>query len=382
MDSRSLGVDVDAVDAPKVWDAAAVTHALVVRSDDCLLHVPAAEIWVGVRLPGTEVPERATLIEDTLRAAGHPIIDAEAHDDDVLLRIHDPHLVEHLRTVYGRWVEAGFLSDPGQDRVVPYVMPTPGMLDGLPEREPTAVHAAAGRWCYDTMTLVGPGTWEAARGAVDVTLTAAAHVVAGESLVYALVRPPGHHVTRSAFGGSCYLNNAAIAAQALRDGGHERVAVIDIDAHHGNGTQALFYERPDIFYGSLHVDPGAGWFPHYAGFADEHGRLDGIGANLNVPLAPGTGDDRWLTALEQIVEATRSHGVSAVVVSLGVDAAADDPESPLHITHAGYEMGGRLIGALGVPMIAVQEGGYHLDTLGELVLVTLRGLDGAVSDTG
>jgi acetoin utilization deacetylase AcuC-like enzyme len=350
--------------------------AVVVRSETCLAHVPSAEIWVGVRTPGTELPERATRIEDALRAAGHAVVDAGAHDDDVLLRVHDPRLVEHLRTVYDRWVAAGFADDPGQDRVVPYLMPTAGMLDGLPEREPAAVHAAAGRWCYDTMTLVGPGTWEAARAAVDVTLTAVDLVTAGAPLTYALVRPPGHHVTRSAYGGSCYLNNAAIAAQALRDAGHERVAVVDVDAHHGNGTQAVFYDRSDVLYASLHVDPGAGWFPHYAGFADETGRGEGLGTNLNVPLAPGTGDAGWLDALDRIAEAVAAHGSTALVVSLGVDAALADPESPLRVSHEAYESGGARLAALGLPTVAVQEGGYHLDTLGGLVAVTLRGLAG------
>lgn len=348
--------------------------ALVVRSDSCLLHVPGAEIWVGVRTPGTEVPERATRIETALRATGHRVVDARPHPDDVLLEVHDPRLVEHLRTVWARWVEAGFPDEPGQDRVVPYLIPSAGMLDGLPEREPTAVHAAAGRWCYDTMTLVGSGTWEAARAAVDVTLTAVAAVVDGEPLAYALARPPGHHVTRSAYGGSCYLNNAAIAAQALRDAGHECVAVVDVDAHHGNGTQAVFYDRADVLYASLHVDPGAGWFPHYAGFADETGRGAGLGSNLNLPLAPGTDDAGWLGALDAIAEAVSAYGATALVVSLGVDAAAADPESPLRISHDGYEAAGRRLGALDLPTVAVQEGGYHLDTLGDLVAVTLRGL--------
>jgi len=350
--------------------------AVVVRSDTCLLHVPGAEIWVGVRTPGTELPERATRIEDALRRAGHRVVDADGHGDDVLLRVHDPRLVEHLRTVWARWVEAGFPVEPGQDRVVPYLMPTAGMLDGLPEREPVAVHAAAGRWCYDTMTLVGPGTWEAARAAVDVTLSAVDLVVGGEPLTYALARPPGHHVTKAAYGGSCYLNNAGVAAQALRDAGHERVAIVDIDAHHGNGTQALFYDRADVFYGSLHVDPGAGWFPHYAGFADETGRDAGLGANLNVPLAEGAPDEQWLAAVDLIVDAVAAHGATALVVSLGVDAAAADPESPLQVTHDGYEAAGRRLAALALPTVAVQEGGYHLDTLGDLVVVTLRGLAG------
>ena len=183
------------------------------------------------------------------------------------------------------WVERGYQEY--QKNVVPYVFPTAGMLDGLPVRVPYATHGRAGLYCYDTMTLIGAGTWQAARAAVDASLTAADLVAGGERVAYAICRPPGHHATRDAFGGSCYLNNAGVAVEALRAAGVDRVAVIDIDAHHGNGTQALFYDRDDVFYTSTHVDPGAGWFPHYAGYADETGRGAGVGTNLNIPLAPG-----------------------------------------------------------------------------------------------
>ena len=223
------------------------------------------------------------------------------------------------------------------------------------------------------MTLVGPGSWAAIRGAVDAALTAADLVSSGERLAYALCRPPGHHATPSAYGGSCYLNNAAVAAQALRAAGARRVAVLDIDAHHGNGTQAIFYHRADVWYGSLHVDPGAGWFPHYLGYADERGTDAGAGANRNIPLAPGTGDDGWLAALDELLKDVISERpVDALVVSLGVDAAAGDPESPLEITEDAYREAGRKIAALG-PAVFVQEGGYDLASLGGLVVATLEG---------
>ena len=218
-------------------------------------------------------------------------------------------------------------------------------------------------WCYDTMTLVGPGTWEAARAAVDVALTAADLVAAGAPSAYALVRPPGHHATRRAFGGSCYLNNAAVAAEALRAHGVDRVAVVDIDAHHGNGTQAVFWQRPDVFYGSLHVDPGAGWFPHVVGHADETGEGAGAGTTYNRPLAPGTGDDGWLAALADVLRPGRV-GAQALVVSLGVDAAGADPESPLEVSTDGFRRAGELLAGLGLPTVLVHEGGYDLDRLG------------------
>jgi acetoin utilization deacetylase AcuC-like enzyme len=232
-----------------------------------------------------------------------------------------------------------------------------------------------GRFCYDTMTLVGPGSWAAIRGAADAALTAADLVRSGHRLAYALCRPPGHHATAGAYGGSCYLNNAAIAAQALRAAGARRVAVIDIDAHHGNGTQMIFYGRADVWYGSLHVDPGAGWFPHYAGYAGERGSGAGEGFNRNLPLAPGTGDDDWLAALDLLGGEVAALGVDAVVVSLGLDAAAADPESPLRVTEAGYFAAGRRVAALG-PAVLVQEGGYDLPSLGGLAVAAVQGACG------
>lgn len=344
----------------------------VVWSPATRLHDPRHEVWVGVAFPGTEVAERVDRITAALTAAGHVLVEASAHDDTVLAAVHDPDFLRHLETVHDRWMASEIPSLSGQDRVVPYMFATEAMLGGLPGRLPSAVHALAGRYCYDTATLVGPGTWAAARAAIDCALTTVDAVVAGERAAYALCRPPGHHVTRSAYGGSCYLNNAAVAAEALRRAGHERVAVVDIDAHHGNGTASIFYARPDVFYGSVHVDPGAGWFPHVVGFADETGDGDGAGATLNVPLAPESGDGDWLAGVAQLADGVRRHGSTALVVSLGVDAAVDDPESPLCVTHDGYGRGGTLLADLALPTVVVQEGGYHLETLGGLVIAFLE----------
>ncbi|MEZ5185377.1 MAG: histone deacetylase family protein [Candidatus Nanopelagicales bacterium] len=348
----------------------------VVWSDDCLLHVPGGEVWVGVRTPGTEVPGRLEVLRAALAGAGHPFVPATAHGDEPVLAVHDAALLDYLADAYTGWTAAGFPEDPGQDRVVGYLFPTPGLLSGLPMRTPTAAHARVGRFCYDTMTLIGPGTYPAARAAADAALTAVDLIRSGARAAYAASRPPGHHVTRDAFGGSCYLNNAAIAAQALRSVGHDRVAVIDVDAHHANGTQSIFYDRSDVLVASVHVDPGAGWFPHYLGFTDETGRGAGEGTNLNLPLPEGTGDPGWLAAVGAAVEAVARFDPGAVVLSLGVDAAADDPESPLRVTAEGYRDATRQVAALGVPVVAVQEGGYHLPTLGRLVATALEGLAG------
>jgi acetoin utilization deacetylase AcuC-like enzyme len=358
---------------------AAYPPLCAVWSPDTRLHRPDAEIWVGVRTQGTEVPDRVDRIVDAVSQQGWELAEAEPHDDGVLLEVHDADLLEHLRTVHDSWLRSGIPELVGQDRVVPYVFPTAAMLGDLPARMPTAVHARAGWYCYDTMTLVGPGTWPAARAAVDCALTAAERVVGGRAAAYALCRPPGHHATRSGFGGSCYLNNAAVAAQMLRRCGHERVAVVDVDAHHGNGTASIFYRRADVFYGSVHVDPGAGWFPHLVGFADETGAGEGAGTTLNLPLEPGAGDEAWITAVERLRLAAHEFGATAVVVSLGVDAAADDPESPLRVSADGYGEAGRLLADLRLPSVVVQEGGYHLDSLGSLVTAFLKPFASQVS---
>ena len=353
-------------------DPADLTGLPVVWHRDCLLHEPDGEVWLGVWETGTEVPKRALVLLDALSSAGAQVTSAIAHDDRALLAVHDAELVDHLAAIWGEWEAGGYVSDYGRRRVVPYVFPTAGLLSGMPVRSPAAVHGRVGRFCYDTMTLIGPGTWQAVRAAADAALTAADLVAGGAPSAYALCRPPGHHAGRAAHGGSCYLNNAAIAAAALRRHGVQRVAVVDIDAHHGNGTQAIFYGRGDVYVGSLHVDPGAGWFPHYVGYADERGDADGLGCNRNLPLAPGTGDGDWLAAVDVLCDEVAAFGADAVVVCLGLDAAAEDPESPLEVTADGYRLAGERIGALG-PTVVIQEGGYNLDAIGPLAVAALSG---------
>ncbi len=321
-------------------------------------------------MPAVEVAARVERIRETLVAAGAPLVVAEPHGGEALLAVHDAALVEWLRGAWAEWERAGLCDDPGQNRVIPYNFMRRGV--GA-RREPIAVWARAGWFAYDTMTPIGPGTWEAARAAVDCALTAVDLVAGGEAAAYACVRPPGHHACRGGFGGACYLNNAAVAAEALRARVGGPVAVVDVDAHHANGTQELFYERADVVVASVHVDPGAGWFPHVAGFADETGDGAGLGANHNLPLAPGAGDDEWLAAVAEA--AAHAAGARGLVVSLGVDAAAGDPESPLRVSEAGYREAGRTLGALGLPTVVVQEGGYDLETLGSLVRETLAGLE-------
>ena len=342
----------------------------VTWSDTHRLHAPRTAVWVGVRIDADELPERAELIRAALVDAGAPVVEAAPHPDDALLAVHDPGLVDFLRTAWADWHRGGMADEARTNEVVGYIYPTPGLLGGIAPHVPTALSARTGAWSFDTMTAVGEGTWEAARGAVDTALTAADLVLDGAPAAYACCRPPGHHVTRSAFGGSCYLNNAAVTAQYLRDRGTARVAIVDLDAHHGNGAQAIFWERADVLTASVHVDPGAGWFPHFLGFADET-----MPGNLNLPLPPGSGDAIWLAAVDRIAATAEEQECEALVVALGVDAAAGDPNSPLAVSEDGYRKAGRLLGALDLPTVLVQEGGYVLATIGSLVRATLEGFE-------
>jgi acetoin utilization deacetylase AcuC-like enzyme len=198
----------------------------VTWSDAHRLHAPETAVWVGRPIAADELPERADRIRAALSEAGAPIVPAEAHPDDALLAVHDAGLVEFLRTAWTTWNESGAGAEAAQDDVVAYMFPTPGLMAEVEPRVPTALSARTGTWAFDTMTPVTEGTWDAARGAADAALTAADLVLGGERAAYACCRPPGHHVTRFAFGGSCYLNNAAITEQYLRDRGSSRVAIL------------------------------------------------------------------------------------------------------------------------------------------------------------
>ncbi len=341
-------------------------------------HEPDGEVWVGVRTPGTELPQRAERILNALRVAGaaeHVAID---HPDEEALALHDPDLCAYLESAWEEWQASGLKRDPGQNRVVPYLFPHPGLMAGMRPGgppEPTAAAARAGRFCFDTMTLIGPGTWGGARAAVDVALTAADLVRDGAPAAYALCRPPGHHASSGSFGGSCYLNNTAAAAARLQAGSAGPVAVLDIDAHHGNGAQEIFWTDASVLTGSVHVDPGAGWFPHFLGFGDERGAEAAEGTNQNLALAPGSGDELWLEAIGTLLDWARAGGAAALIVALGVDAAGADPESPLQVSPAGFRAAGSLLAGAALPTVFVQEGGYDLDSIGALVVETLSGFD-------
>jgi acetoin utilization deacetylase AcuC-like enzyme len=344
---------------------AGLTRLAVVTDDRHLHHDPPFELNGGSRVaPPWERPGRIAALRSGLDGVAHELVEVAGHDDAAVLAVHDPDLVAFLRDGHRRWREAG-----GPDPMIPDTFFSRRWAPD--ERPPTSPTAVAGWWCFDTATPVVAGSWLATRAAVDVALTAADLIATGTQAAYALTRPPGHHSGVRAYGGFCLLNPAAITARSLTAVG--RVAVLDVDVHHGNGTQEVFWEDPQVFYASLHGDPGH-LYPYVSGLADEVGGGRGHGTTRNAPLPVGTDDAGYLDALDAVLEDLDRFDPATVVVSLGFDAAAVDPLGTLALTPAGFTEVGRRISDLGRPVVLVQEGGYAVDHLGALLAATLRGL--------
>jgi acetoin utilization deacetylase AcuC-like enzyme len=250
----------------------------------------------------------------------------------------------------------------------------------VPLREPRHPYGRSGHRALDTSTYILPGTSDATLAAVDVALTAVDIVLdEGDAAAYGLCRPPGHHAARSMYGGFCYLNNAAIAGQAVVERTGEPVAILDLDFHHGNGTEQIFWRRGDVLYVSLHAHPDRE-YPYFLGWPDETGEGEGAGANLNLPLPPGLGDEGYLEVLETALDRIADHPGSVVVVSLGFDTYEHDPIGDLALTTAGYHAIGRRVARLGKRLVILQEGGYHLPSIGENARAWLRGAEGRAHD--
>jgi acetoin utilization deacetylase AcuC-like enzyme len=273
-------------------------------------------------------------------------------------RIHSPRYLQFLEHAWAEWVAL----DPANATrdALPSVWPTRTLRsDVLPDN----FAARMGLFSYDAGSPLTAGTWVAARTGADCALSAADAVAKGDRAAFALSRPPGHHAGADFFGGYCFLNNAALAAQQLRDSGVERVAVLDVDYHHGNGTQAIFYDRPDVFFASLHGDPRTE-YPFFLGYADETGAGAGLGASLNLPLPRGTDYGHWSDALEVALAAIGRFGAQALVVSLGVDTFAGDPISGFALQSSDYLRMGERLQQMGLPTVLVFEGGYAVAEVG------------------
>lgn len=349
----------------------------VVSSPRHRSHDPEHEVSDGRPIENYEIPERAETIRRSLEADdGFALGGPTEHGDDPITAVHDPEMLEYLEGSWAGWVAAGQTAR----EMFPDTFPLPAYRDGMgPGRQPRTPLAQIGRWCFDMATPIVEGTYPAARDAVDIALTAMDLALEGEPAVYGLCRPPGHHAARAMFGGYCYFNSAAIVAEQLTRRTGEPVAILDVDYHHGNGTQQIFYARGDVLYVSLHGDPDRA-YPYFSGFAEETGTGAGLGANLNLPLPESCSDGEYLANLDRGLEAIAAFGGSIVVVSLGIDTYGRDPICDLALTTAAYHETGRRVAALGLTTIVLQEGGYFVPHLGENVRNWLRGLDGRELD--
>ena len=311
--------------------------------------------------------ERPVRVERIVQAIasqpGIEIVPVTEHGEQPILAVHDADFVHYLERVCAR-------LRPGDAAVYPYVFPI-----RLRERKPVDEEVQAGYYCIDTFTPLTHNAYIAARAAVDCALSGADLLRSGEHLSYAICRPPGHHAERRVYGGFCYFNNAAIAAHALSL--HGSVAVLDVDFHHGNGTQDIFYSRPDVLTISIHGDPAFA-YPYFAGFTDERGEGAGEGFNLNFPLGEGVGDDEYLRVLEQAVARIARFAPRYLVVSLGLDIAKGDPTGAWAVTPDGFERIGGTLAQLGLPTLVVQEGGYDTRVIGRNARHFLGGLQRGV----
>ncbi len=325
-------------------------------------HRPPTILGRGLAVPHWEVAQRAAELLAAVQNGMHEIAAPPEYGAGLRAAVHDPGYLAFLETAWARWQA---LPDP-TPAVQPHAHPGRHM-----HGRPTGIAGQAGYYMATGSAPIVEGTWEAATAAADTAAHAARLVLDGAGAAYALCRPPGHHAFSDLAGGFCYLNNVAIAAEYMRRE-RRRVAILDFDVHHGNGTQGIFYRRRDVLFASLHGDP-SDYFPFFAGYAHEIGEGDGRGYTLNLPLPPGAGDTAFLDALDQALEAVRHFAPEALLVSVGFDAFEGDPIGILRVTTPGFGEIGRRIGALGLPTVLVQEGGYNLEALGANLAAFLGG---------
>jgi acetoin utilization deacetylase AcuC-like enzyme len=338
------------------------------------LHKPQQVFRLGRLIAPNDVPARVEAFLDALRDRGITPEQPRDCGEAPTLAVHTAPYVTFLKSAYERWRA---IPNAGAE-ILPNTFP---YWSGRPEWEArppcpaTAVPAEAGYYLGDLSVPMGEGTWRAALAASHTAVAAADAVLDGAPAAYALCRPPGHHARADRASGFCYLNNAAIAAQRLRSR-HARVAVLDVDTHHGDGTQQIFYGRGDVLTVSLHGDP-AGYYPFFTGYAHERGVGAGAGANINIVLPPGAGVAEFLTALDRGVAAVRDFGAGALVVPLGFDTHERDPIGVLKITTEAFHAIGARIGALALPTVVVQEGGYAVPVLGACLSQFIEGFAAA-----
>ncbi|MFN8012126.1 MAG: histone deacetylase family protein [Holophagaceae bacterium] len=335
-------------------------------------HAGRHEMFRGRLVPCHEVPARVehVLAELARRPVGELQELAEV-EDAVLERVHAPRYLDFLRSAWDQWIA---LAPANADLdALPSTWPVRGFRADV---EPENFSARLGLYSFDAGTPLTAGTWAAARAGAACAVAAADAVLdpRGPRAAFALTRPPGHHAGPDFLGGYCFLNNAALAAQRLRDGGISRVAVLDVDFHHGNGTQSLFYDRDDVLTVSIHGDPRSE-YPFFLGHADETGEGEGTGSNLNLPLPTGTGFEAWRAALDTALHRIAAFGAQALVVALGVDTFEGDPISGFKLRSADYLQVGRDLARAGLPTVFTLEGGYAVAAMGVNVVNVLEGFE-------
>lgn len=324
-----------------------------------LAHAPLQELHNGGFTAYAECPSRAEMMAAALAGLEGP----DDHGDAAIRAVHSAAYIDFLQTAPAAWAAAGRPGD-----VMGYVWPVVG-------RRPlnlTRIDALVGQFSFDASTPLTADTWDAAYWSTQSALSALAAVQGGDPAAFALCRPPGHHAGADYLGGYCYLNTAAITAQAARDAGAGRVAILDIDYHHGNGTQDIFYDRGDVFYASLHADPATD-YPFYWGHADERGAGEGLGANLNLPLPQGTTLAGFRAAQTVALDAIAAFAPDLLVVSFGADTWEGDPISHLKLTTGDYAILAADIAARRWPTVILMEGGYAVGALGNNVVSFLTG---------
>ena len=323
-----------------------------------LKHEPKFSIFSGAPKPNSEVAERATVLREALQQHGHKLKEPEHHGLIPVEAVHHQDYLHFLKSIYQRWQEI-----PGASaEVIPNIHPnrtTGSEPCGIPE---SAV-GQAGWYMADTACPISNETWNSALASANTAVGAAQAVLDGQNSAYALCRPPGHHAFADLAGGFCFLNNSAITAQHLRLN-FQKVAIIDVDVHHGNGTQSIFYQRDDVLTVSLHVDP-ASFYPFFWGYSHELGEGKGSGFNFNFPLVHGTKDEEYLKTLNTALDRIAQFSPQAMVIALGLDAYEGDPYKGLGISTGGFEKIASEIAKLNLPTVLVQEGGYLSDALGD-----------------
>ncbi|MDB2420552.1 histone deacetylase family protein [Paracoccaceae bacterium] len=326
------------------------------------------ELFGGQLVEPFERPSRAQYIIDRVREVDlGPVSEPDDFGLNPILAIHDKDFIEFLQVAWADWQAAGFKGE---------AMPTGWPARRMSQRIPTHIEGRLGYYALACETTISNGTWEAAYASAQVALTGVRRLNDGAKAVFSLCRPPGHHATTDMYGGYCFVNNAAVAAQHLLDTGAKRIAILDVDFHHGNGTQDIFDARDDVLFISLHGDPMDA-FPHFLGHADETGTGAGNGYTVNYPLPPNTDFAAWRAALQKALSHVADYAPDQLIISLGVDTFETDPISFFKLKSENFATYGADIASLNLPTLFVMEGGYDIAEIGVNTVNVLQGFEGA-----